>query len=129
MVPTDPDFPITDVAAAARLFADLVDDLVEVAAVAYLDPKWRLLGITRFAGTRRSVAPSLRRIVREALEFDAAAAILAHSHLGSDATPSTADLAYTRKLAATLRSVGIALVDHLILAGDTVVSLRDRGLL
>ena len=35
----------------------------------------------------------------------------------------------TRRLAAALDALGIRLVDHLVLAGDAMVSFRARGLL
>lgn len=120
---------VQDAGSAADLFASLVSRPHEIAAVAFLDPQWRLLGIAEFGGERGRVAPSFRAIVRDALALDAVAAILAHGHPSGDASPSAADLAFTRRLARTLRDVDVTLVDHLIFAGADVVSLRARGLL
>lgn len=71
---------IADVPSAAALFADLRHAPAERAAVALLDPEWRLLAMLDFEGRRGSVSPSLRDIVRVALVQDAAALILVHNH-------------------------------------------------
>ena len=125
-----PPFPVvTDVADAARAFAGLADGAVERAAVLYLDPERRLLGRLDFTGTRASVAPPLRAVIAGALAHDAAALILGHTHPSGDATPSAADLAYTRLAARVCTALEMELLDHLILAGGHVTSLRRLGLL
>jgi DNA repair protein RadC len=120
---------IGDVAAAVRAFGPLADGGVERAAVLYLDPERRLLGRADFVGTAEMVAPSLRAVIAGALAHDAAALILAHGHPSGDPTPSPADLAYTRALARVCAALEVDLLDHLILAGDRLTSLRGLGLL
>ena len=114
---------------AAALFADLSGAAQEIAAVAYLDPEWRLLGHREFRGTASRAVPSIREIVRDALANEAAAVILAHNHPSGDPTPSIADLAFTRTLARTLAAIDITLADHLILTRTGIASLREAGLL
>ena len=101
----------------------------EVAAIAYLDPKWRLLGMRHVAGRRSHIVVPVRSIVRDAIGWDAARVVLAHGHPSGDARPSGADLSYTRLLARTLEAVGVTLHDHLVMAGDDVTSLRAMGIL
>ena len=125
---TSPGPVVTDAAVAARLFAGLVDAGRERAAVLYLDPKRRLLGRIDVGGGRASVALSLRMVIAGALTHDAAALILGHGHPSGDATPSPADLAYTRALARVCAAVEVELLDHLILAGDRITSLRALGI-
>lgn len=120
---------ILDAHAAHALFAPLADSAIELAVAAYLDPKRWLLGLTHFTGTRARVAPPIRAIVRTALSLDATALILAHVHPSGAPDASPADLAYTRRLATTLRALDITLLDHLILTRSTATSLRDRGML
>jgi DNA repair protein RadC len=120
---------IADVPSAAALFADLRHAPAERAAVALLDPEWRLLAMLDFEGRRGSVSPSLRDIVRVALVQDAAALILAHNHPSGLPTPSAADLAFTRALARVSQPLGLVLADHLILTDSTTVSFRDLGIL
>lgn len=129
MLLSTPSIVLRDAGAVARHFALIAASTVEIAVVGFLDPNWRLLAEIRFTGGRRSVTPSIREIVRDALAVDAVAAVLVHSHPGGDPAPSAADLAFTRRLATTLRAIDVTLVDHLILAGDAAISLRERGML
>ena len=94
----------------------------------YLDPKRRRLGRIDVGGGRASVALSLRMVIAGALAHDAAALILGHGHPSGDATPSPADLAYTRALARVCAAVEVELLDHLILAGDRITSRRALGI-
>ena len=129
MPPAPPPIVLRDPGAVVTHFAPIMAAAVEIAAVGFLDPEWRLLGTSQFTGDARSVVPSMRRIVRDALAFNAVAAVLVHSHPGGDPSPSPADLAFTRRLATTLRAIDIVLVDHLILGSDAMISLRERGML
>lgn len=78
-------------------------------------------------GGRDHVAIAIRTIAADALAFDAYGAIMAHNHPSGDATPSERDLAFTRALAAGLRTLEVVLLDHLVIAGDEVTSLRAMG--
>lgn len=122
--------PVIDtVADAARAFASLVAGRVERAAVLYLDPERRLLGRADFAGSRDAVAPPLRAVIAGAMAHDAAALILGHSHVGADARPSAADIAYSRSLVRLCRPLELDLLDHLILADGAISSMRADGLM
>ncbi|BCA63927.1 hypothetical protein HMP09_3161 [Sphingomonas sp. HMP9] len=119
--------PVADLATACVLFAGLGEPCVEMVAVAYLDPNRRLLGMRHVVGGRDHVAISIRTIAVDALAFDAVGVVMAHNHPSGDATPSARDLAFTRALAAGLRTLEVVLVDHLVIAGDRVTSLRTMG--
>ena len=43
--------------------------------------------------------------------------------------PSAADVQLTERLAAILNSIGITMVDHVIVAGDSYYSFAEHGLL
>jgi DNA repair protein RadC len=120
---------IADARSAAALLPDLARSRVEQAVVLYLDPNRRFLGDIRITGSTAAVAPSFRAVIAGALRLDAAALVLAHNHPNGDATPSPADLAYTRDLIRIAAALDIVIIDHLILAGPTVTSLRDLGLM
>lgn len=70
---------------------------------------------------------AIRDIVDIALRDNAAGIILAHNHLSGTALPSNADLHTTQKLYQTLSSMGVALVDHIIVCDDDFISLRDSS--
>ena len=69
----------------------------------------------------------LRRVLSEATLARADAVILAHNHPALTLRPSQNDLDCTRAAIDALRTVGIPLLDHVIAAGDRVVSIRQYG--
>ncbi|HEU4961177.1 MAG TPA: JAB domain-containing protein [Sphingomonas sp.] len=126
-----PDWPdIIDPATAHTLFAPIAAEPVEVAAFAYLDPEWRLLGM-RLSRSESAIALDvpIRALAADVLAFDCARVVMAHNHPSGDAAPSGADRALTKRLAVTLDTLGVELFDHLVLAGDTTISFRALGLL
>lgn len=104
----------------------------EVFAVAYLDSACRLLrnGVeTLQEGTidRASVYP--RSIVEGALTRHAAALILAHNHPNGNVAPSEHDKVLTRATVLASETVGLRVVDHVIVSAQEVFSFRKEGLL
>ncbi|KQN01352.1 MULTISPECIES: JAB domain-containing protein [Sphingomonas] len=129
MPPPSESFPrIANLNAARALFASLRDATVETVAVAYLDPDRRLLGMRHVVGGRDQVTISIRTIAVDALAFGAVGVVMAHNHPSGNATPSERDVAFTRALAAGLRTLEVVLLDHLVIAGDEVMSLRAMGI-
>jgi DNA repair protein RadC len=118
---------IADLTAARALFAGLREAKTEMVAVAYLDPNRRLLGMRHVTGGRAHVAIPIRTVAADALAFDAYGVIIAHNHPSGDAMPSERDVAFTRMLAAGLRTLDMVLLDHLVIAGEQVTSLRAMG--
>ncbi len=68
-----------------------------------------------------------REVMARALHYRAAALLVAHNHPGGSPHPSVEDLRITRKLERAAATLGIRLLDHLIVADRQVVSLRERG--
>jgi DNA repair protein RadC len=102
---------------AALLFADMAWRQTEEVRVAFIDSARRLIRIERFGEGSIDCAPIYpREIARRALELSAAFAILVHNHPSGDPTPSPADRAMTKRLAAALATLDIGLLDHVILA-------------
>lgn len=104
----------------------------EVFEVGYLDSGYRLLrdGIeTMEEGTidRATVYP--RKVVEAALRRGAAALMFAHNHPNGDPTPSEQDKLLTRALELAAKTVGIKVLDHLVVSPTKVVSFRREGLL
>jgi DNA repair protein RadC len=98
-------------------------------AVLHLDPGGRVLAIERFPGTEDDAELPAREILAGALRLDAARLIVARSRPGGDPGPTAGDAEATRNLAASARSLGLVLADHLIFAGGGCQSLRELGLL
>jgi len=55
--------------------------------------------------------------------------MLVHNHPSGDPTPSPADIAMTRAIAAAAKTLDIALHDHIVIGGAGHVSFRAAGLL
>jgi len=70
-----------------------------------------------------------RDILRPALRDAASAIILLHNHPSGDPTPSSEDIFMTRALAAACDVVGVALLDHVIVARGGASSLRENDAL
>ncbi|SEI94680.1 MULTISPECIES: DNA repair protein RadC [unclassified Achromobacter] len=110
--------------------AALAHRQVEYCIALYLDAQLRLIATGELArGTLSQAAVYPREVVREALRHHAAALIVAHNHPSGVAAPSAADHGFTRHLKEALALVDIRLVDHLIVAGGTAVSLAELGCL
>lgn len=98
--------------------------------VAYLNRRGRLLEDVLIAeGTVDNVHPPLRSIIARALQANASALIAAHNHPSGAAEPSPADQQLTRDLLTVCRPVGVKVLDHVIVAADSVYSFADSGLL
>jgi len=96
----------------------------------YLDNRHRLIEFVElFRGTIDGASVHPREVVKEALKHNAAAVIFVHPHPSGIAEASTADELITRRLKDALQLVDIRVLDHLIVAGDQVVSFAGRGLI
>ncbi|MBQ7871181.1 MAG: DNA repair protein RadC [Oscillospiraceae bacterium] len=80
-------------------------------------------------GSVNSAAVPIRRLVEEALHTNASAVVLAHNHPAGIATPSKEDVELTLRLREALEVIDIQLCDHILVADDDFVSLRDSGYL
>lgn len=78
-------------------------------------------------GSVNSANIPVRRLVQEALQANATTVVLAHNHPSGIAMPSREDVALTDTLYHTFRAMDICLDDHLIIANDTYLSLRECG--
>ncbi len=129
-IPIHADRHIRDFDSALALFAPLRREAVEVAAFAYLGVDRRLLGLRhRRAVSSVRIVLSLRDVARDVLSLDAKAVMMAHNHPSGDASPSAGDIAATRMIARTLRTLGVRLFDHIVLGRTEATSFRAMGLL
>lgn len=104
----------------------------EVFEVAYLDSAYRLLrdGVeTLEEGTIDRAAVYPRRVIESALRRGAAGLVLAHNHPNGVVTPSEHDKVLTRAIVLAAETVGVKVVDHLIVSASESFSFRQAGLL
>ena len=57
------------------------------------------------------------------------AIVLAHNHPSGSPEPSEDDVRLTHRLQECGRTLGVPVLDHLVIAGEQYVSLEERGLL
>jgi DNA repair protein RadC len=121
--------PATDRPLAA-IFTPIARGARETVAFAFLDRAGRVLGLRHCASGRlEKVYVPVRVVAGDAISLGAHMVVMAHNHPSGDAEPSRDDVSATRRIGRALDALGVRLVDHLVLAGDAVTSLRARGLL
>ncbi|MSP02334.1 MAG: DNA repair protein RadC [Acetobacteraceae bacterium] len=112
------------------LRAALRHEKTEQFHVLFLDTHTKLLADEAMGhGTIDHVSVYPREIARRALELHASTVILAHNHPAGTEAASRDDIAMTRDVRRALQPLGIVLFDHLIVAGDKCISMRNEGLL
>lgn len=102
----------------------------EVVYLICLDSKCRVICCRELGrGVVNSAEVSVRKVVEQAINHNASSVILAHNHTSGLAIPSREDEVTTQRIASALRLVGIALTDHIVVAGEDFVSMADSGLI
>ena len=101
----------------------------EVFAALFLDAQHRLVALEElFRGTLTQTSVYPREVVLRALHHHAAAVVLAHNHPSGQVAPSRADEALTQTLKAALALVDVRVLDHVIVAPGTALSMAEQGL-
>lgn len=104
-------------------FIGRTDEYIFMAA---LDGKCRLLCCEPVGkGVVNEVNVSIRKIVEVAMKYNAVSVIIAHNHPNGVALPSSDDIDTTWRIVDALTIVNVKLLDHIIVAGNDYVSLRD----
>lgn len=102
----------------------------EVFVVMFLDTQHRLIATEElFSGTLTQTSVYPREVVKRAIHFNCASVIFAHNHPSGIATQSEADISLTQQLKQSLQLVDVRVLDHFIVAGNTILSFSERGLL
>jgi DNA repair protein RadC len=95
-----------------------------------LDAKGKVLSHKRLSSGTVSMAPvNVREVVENALYTDASGVLLAHNHPSGIALPSEDDRQITLQIRQALGTMGIELVDHIIVADNDFVSMAASGML
>lgn len=102
----------------------------EVFTCLFLDNQHRLLQCDDlFLGTLDGAAVYPREVAVRALQYRAAAVILAHNHPSGVAEPSHADRRITERLCQALSLLDIRVLDHIIVGRGASCSFAEAGLL
>lgn len=121
---------VTSSADAADVFmAELSDLNHERFMVMYLNTANKILDWEKISdGGLSSTIADIRIILKKALLKNAPRIIIAHNHPSGNRTASAADIALTNKLNEACNLLDITLLDHIIIAGNSYLSLKDEGL-
>ena len=114
---------------------DYFENIVSVGShekfyVVYLNSRCEVLKHENFSsGNVSKVAIDIKELVHNILALPTTGIIVCHTHPEGEAKPSKDDMEFTRKLTITLQSIGIKLLDHIILSKDNYFSFLNEGLL
>ncbi len=98
--------------------------------VMLLDVRNRVIATSTISvgGLTSSIAHP-REVFREAIRHSAAALILVHNHPSGDPSPSREDIQLTRQMMKAGEVMGIPVLDHIILANDDFLSIKEANCL
>jgi DNA repair protein RadC len=113
----------------ARLFIPKLGHLKqEVFAIALLDSAGKYLHSENITvGTLNASLVHPREVYKSAIRHSAASIILIHNHPSGQLVPSSEDLRVTHQLVETGKVLDIPVQDHLIIAANHFISLREEG--
>jgi DNA repair protein RadC len=116
--------------AASFFFPKLRDLTNEVFYVAFLNNSKVLTGFKKISsGGSSSTIVEPAEVIRQAILNQANCMILAHNHPSGQLKESKSDIDLTRRLKKAGELVQIPVEDHIIIAGDGYISLRNKGIM
>lgn len=96
----------------------------------WLNTQNRVIHCERLSEGSVSESPVyLSRIAAAALRHHAVKCVIAHNHPGGSITPSSADISTTQDILSTLNTLGIDLVDHIIICDNKAFSFQADSLM
>jgi len=116
--------------AGEYLLPYFMNETDEVVYLLCLDSKRAVICCAEMGrGVVNSVDANIRRLVEKALKVRACSVIIAHNHPNGIAIPSREDDIFTCALYNAMETVGIRLVDHIIVADEDYISVADSGMM
>lgn len=70
-----------------------------------------------------------REVFKPAIRRSSASIILVHNHPSGDPTPSREDIEVTVRLVDAGKILGISVLDHIIIGNNSILSLKEKGLM
>jgi DNA repair protein RadC len=104
--------------------ASLGHEANECLLALFVDPYLQLLSVEAIGrGNVSSCEVRLGNILVRGHALGAAGFILVHNHPSGDPRPSVSDIEATKRIASIMRDMEFPLVDHLIIAGEDLMSI------
>ena len=82
-----------------------------------------------FKGSNKKSIVGITEILRKALLYKACYMIVAHNHPGGNPNPSKEDIDITNSISKSLETIGIKLIDHIIITKSSYFSFNSHNLL
>lgn len=119
-------FSVTSPQALGRLVSALIGgDEVESFGVCFMDTQNQVIATeVLFTGGTSSCDVDPLHIIRRVVFRRATAVALFHNHPSGYVTPSESDFAMTTNIIKALKCVNVRVLDHLVVGGNAVESLR-----
>lgn len=96
----------------------------------FLNTKNHIIGQeTLSMGSLNAAIVHPREVFRAAIKRSSASIICVHNHPSGDPTPSSEDVALTRRLMEAGEIIGIDVLDHIVIGDRRYVSLKEQGLM
>lgn len=81
-----------------------------------------------YKGTVNAANVRVAEVLRPAVRENCPSIIVVHNHPSGDLTPSGPDILITRQIGQAAQMMDIELLDHIIIAGQDCVSMKNKGL-
>ncbi|HVW96128.1 MAG TPA: JAB domain-containing protein [Mucilaginibacter sp.] len=105
-------------------------ELVEQFKILLLDYRSNCLGISNISTGGMNLCPiDIRIVFATALKAKASRIIAAHNHPSGNLDPSKEDIYMTNKLVQAGKTIGIEVVEHMIVTPYSFYSFADNGLI
>lgn len=107
------------------LMNDMKNEKVEIAKIVLLDSKLNILKIKNVAsGGNNFVNIGMKEVLIEAVKVCAPKIILVHNHPSGSSLPSKQDYIVTEKLDKAANTLGIELLDHIVIGNSEYTSIK-----
>ncbi len=94
-----------------------------------LDTRNRVINLTKlYQGSLNNSQVRVGEIFRRAIFDNAASIVIAHNHPSGDPTPSPDDITVTRAIIQAGKLMDIAVLDHIVVARESYISMKEHGL-
>lgn len=98
----------------------------EMSSALFLNNVGKILAWEKLSdGTVNLTEIPTRKIVSLGLKYNAAQVIIFHNHPSGIAVPSNSDVTTTKSMIDALKTIGIKLIDHLVIGGSDYVSMAN----
>ena len=101
----------------------------EELVVICLDGKHEIVNVKTWVGSVNRINILAREIVGFCYASNAVGVVIAHSHPSSMARPSNSDLAFSKLLYTSVRSIDVSFMEHLIIGKDEYFSFYKQKLI